>query len=119
MIDPIRTPTRRRSADTYLQLRPGSDAALAFALAHVIRRDGLLDEAFIAEHVLGYDELEPLLDACTPAWGEQQTGVPARLIEHVARALRRAGRRCSGWARGCSASRAAATSCAPSGCCPR
>jgi anaerobic selenocysteine-containing dehydrogenase len=82
-IDPIRTPTAA-AADTYLQLQPGSDAALAFALAHVIRRDGLIDEAFVAEHVLGYDELEPLLDACTPAWGAEQTGVPARLIEHVA-----------------------------------
>jgi anaerobic selenocysteine-containing dehydrogenase len=85
VIDPIRTPSGDQ-ADTYLQLRPGSDAALAFALAHVIRREGLLDEAFIADHVLGYDELEPLLDGCTPAWGEEQTGVPARLIEHVARA---------------------------------
>ena len=84
VIDPIRTPTAA-AADTYLQLRPGSDAALAFALAHVIRRDGLLDEAFVAAHVLGYDELEPLLDGCTPAWGEAQTGVPATLIEHVAR----------------------------------
>ncbi len=85
VIDPIRTPTGAQ-ADAYLQLRPGSDAALAFALAHVIRREGLVDEAFVAEHVLGYDELEPLLEPCTPAWGEEQTGVPASLIEHVARA---------------------------------
>ncbi|HEY3612430.1 MAG TPA: molybdopterin-dependent oxidoreductase [Gaiellales bacterium] len=83
VIDPIRTPSAA-AADTYLQLRPGSDAALAFALAHVIRRDGLADEAFIAEHVLGYDELEPQLAACTPAWGEAQTGIRATLIEHVA-----------------------------------
>ena len=50
------------AADTYLQLRPGSDAALAFALAHVIRRDGLVDDAFVRDCVLGYDELEPLLE---------------------------------------------------------
>ena len=87
-IDPIRTPTAA-AADTYLQLRPGSDAALAFAFAHVIRRDGLIDEAFVAEHVLGYDELEPLLESCTPAWAEQQTGVPARLVEHAAQAYGR------------------------------
>jgi anaerobic selenocysteine-containing dehydrogenase len=88
VIDPIRTPTAD-AADTYLQLRPGSDAALAFALAHVIRRDQLVDDVFVRERVLGYDELEPLLDACTPAWGEEHTGVPARLIEHVARAYGR------------------------------
>lgn len=84
VIDPIRTPSGD-AADSYLQLRPGSDAALAFALAHVIRREGLVDDAFVREHVLGYDELEPLLEPCTPEWGEAQTGVPARLIEHVAR----------------------------------
>ena len=39
--------------------------------------------------MLGYDELEPLLEPCTPAWAEQQTGVPASLIEHVARAYGR------------------------------
>ena len=61
MIDPIRTPSAT-AADTYLQLRPGSDAALAFALAHVIRREGLVDDAFVRECVLGYDELEPLLE---------------------------------------------------------
>jgi anaerobic selenocysteine-containing dehydrogenase len=85
VIDPIRTPTAA-AADTYLQLRPGSDAALAFALAHVIRREGLVDDAFVRDCVLGYDELEPLLDPCTPAWAEERTGIPASLIEHVARA---------------------------------
>ena len=88
VIDPIRTPTAA-AADTYLQLRPGSDAALAFALAHVIRRDGLVDESFVRDCVLGYDELEPMLEPCTPVWAEGQTGVPASLIEHVARAYGR------------------------------
>ena len=55
----------------------------------MIRRDGLVDEAFVARSVLGYDELEPLLEPCTPAWGEEQTGVPASLVEHVARAYGR------------------------------
>ena len=85
VIDPIRTPSAA-AADAYLQLRPGSDAALAFALAHVIRREGLVDVGFVRDCVLGYEELEPLLDGCTPAWAEELTGVPASLIEHVARA---------------------------------
>ena len=54
-----------------------SDAALAFAWLHVARREGLCDRAFIDAHTLGWDELEPRLDACTPAWGEATTGVPA------------------------------------------
>ena len=42
VVDPVRTPTAA-AADLHLAPFPGSDAALAFALAHVIRRDGLLD----------------------------------------------------------------------------
>jgi anaerobic selenocysteine-containing dehydrogenase len=57
---------------------------LAFALLHVIQREGLLDAAFIAAHVQGWDELEPALAACDPAWGASVTGVPAALIERVA-----------------------------------
>ena len=84
VIDPIRTPTAAE-ADIHLQPRPGSDAALAFAMLHVLERDGLIDREFIAEHTLGFEELEPLLAPCTPAWGEAETGVPAADIERVAR----------------------------------
>ena len=59
-------------------------AALAFALLHVLQRDGLIDRAFVAAHTVGWDELEPLLKDCTPAWGEATTGVSARLIEEAA-----------------------------------
>ena len=47
VVDPVRTPTAR-AADLHLAPFPGIDAALAFALAHVIRRDGLLDREFLA-----------------------------------------------------------------------
>jgi anaerobic selenocysteine-containing dehydrogenase len=84
VVDPIRHPTAEQ-ADLHLQPFPGSDAALAFALLHVIARDGLLDEAFLAAHTLGWDEVQPVLADCTPAWGEAVTGVPAALIEEAAR----------------------------------
>ena len=84
VVDPIRTQTAR-AADVHLQPRPGSDAALAFALLYILRRDGLLDRTFIAEHTVGWEELDPLLDACTPAWGQEVTRVPGELIEQAAR----------------------------------
>jgi anaerobic selenocysteine-containing dehydrogenase len=83
VIDPVRTPAAQ-AADLHLQPFPGSDAALAFALLHVLWRDGLVDADFMAAHTVGWDELEPLLVDCTPAWGEAITGVPARLIEEAA-----------------------------------
>ncbi len=83
VVDPIRTDTAAQ-ADLHLQPFPGTDAALAFSLLHVLQRGGLFDATFIAEHTLGADELLPLIEPCTPAWGEQQTGVPAALIEQAA-----------------------------------
>jgi anaerobic selenocysteine-containing dehydrogenase len=84
VVDPLRTPTAE-AADLHLQPFPGSDAALAFALMHVILRGGLVDEEFVRSHTVGWDELEPLLTDCTPEWGEAATGVPAELIVSAAR----------------------------------
>jgi anaerobic selenocysteine-containing dehydrogenase len=84
VIDPVRTPTAA-AADVHLQPFPGSDAALAFAMLGVLAREKLVDRDFVARYTVGWDELEPMLAPCTPAWGEAQTGVPARLIEEVAR----------------------------------
>jgi anaerobic selenocysteine-containing dehydrogenase len=83
VVDPVRTPTAEAS-DLHLQPFPGSDAALAFALLHVIAREGLVDEGFVHRYTVGWEELKPLLGACTPAWGEHMTGVPASLIEKAA-----------------------------------
>ena len=84
VIDPVRTETAA-AADLHLQLRPGTDAALAFAMAHVIRRDGLVDKEYVHDHVQGYQELVPSIERCTPEWGEAATGIPPALIEQAAR----------------------------------
>jgi anaerobic selenocysteine-containing dehydrogenase len=83
VIDPVRHETAK-NADLYLQLRPGTDAALAFTMAHIMQRDNLLDTAYIRDHVLGFDDIAPTISQCTPAWGEEQTGVPCSLIEQAA-----------------------------------
>ncbi|MFG1207442.1 molybdopterin-dependent oxidoreductase [Xanthobacter flavus] len=84
-VDPIAHDTAR-AADLHLQLRPGTDAALAFAFMHVLRRDGLADEGFLSAHVLGADELIPAIDAMTPERAAELCGVPADLIIAAARA---------------------------------
>ena len=83
VVDPIRTPTAEQ-ADLHLQPFPGSDAALAFAMLHVIVRDGLADRPLLERHAVGWDELEPELAPCTPGWAESVTGVPAALTERAA-----------------------------------
>ena len=84
VIDPVRHRTAQM-ADLHLQLFPGSDNALAFSLLHVLREEGMIDKGFIDEHVLGWDEIEPVIRNCPPAWGEAATGVPAAKIIEAAR----------------------------------
>jgi anaerobic selenocysteine-containing dehydrogenase len=83
VVDSLRTETAAR-ADLHLQPWPGSDAALAFAIAHVLRRDGLLDTGLLAEHCVGWAELEPLVAGTDPGWAQAVTGVPAALVERAA-----------------------------------
>ena len=83
VVDPVRTPTAAQ-ADIHLQPFPGSDAALAFAMLHVIHRDGLIDRGFIAAHVKGWEELESAIAACDLAKLSALTGVPAALTERAA-----------------------------------
>ncbi len=84
VVDPVRHATAA-AADLYLQPFPGSDAALAFAMLHVLAREDRLDRDFIAGHTLGWDEVAPLVDAASPEWGAEVTGVPAEQIEAAAR----------------------------------
>ena len=83
VVDPIATGTARL-ADIHLQLRPGSDAALAFGMLHVIKKAGLFDRAFIEKHVLGFDGVEAEIDAATLERTAALTGVDAALIEKAA-----------------------------------
>jgi anaerobic selenocysteine-containing dehydrogenase len=84
VIDPVRHKTAQR-ADLHLQLFPGSDNSLAFSLLHVLLEEGMVDQGFIDEHVLGWDEIEPVVRNCPPSWGEAATGVPAAKIIEAAR----------------------------------
>ncbi len=85
VVDPIRTPTAE-AADLHLQPFPGSDAALAFGLLHVVQRDRLVDLDFVQNHTVGFEELEASIADCSPSWAEERTGVPVRKIEEAAQA---------------------------------
>ncbi len=65
-------------------IHPGSNAAFMNGLAHVVIRDGLVDEAFIAERTTGYEAVADLVADYTPAEVERISGVPAADIERAA-----------------------------------
>ena len=81
--DPRRIPLARR-ADLHLQLRVGSDVALLLGMAHVISREGLIDQEFVDERTEGWEELREHLHKFTPEWSESITGVPADDITRAA-----------------------------------
>lgn len=84
VIDPIRHETADL-ADIHLQLRPGTDAVLAFALLHVLERNDDLDQQFIAKSVLGWDEIKDEIGRTTPEIAAKITGVAVSDIELAAK----------------------------------
>ena len=84
VIDPRRTELARL-ADLHLQLRPGSNVALLNAMGHVLVKEGLLDQEFIATRTEGVDDWLKTVSDCTPEAAEAITGVPAHLIYQAAR----------------------------------
>lgn len=85
VIDPARTRTAR-AADDWIAIRPGTDAALALAMMHVLIRDDLVDHDFIARGTVGFEALAERVEAWTPARAAEITGVPAARIEALAKA---------------------------------
>lgn len=74
-------------ADEGILVRPGTDAAMALAMAHVIVDEGLYDRDFVERHTAGFEEFRRHLSTLTPAWAEAETGVPAARITALARRL--------------------------------
>src|SRR2546423_3829645 len=75
VIDPYRTRTAAR-ADWFVPIRPGTHAALALGLMHVIVTEGLLDKDYVQHHTTGFTELEERLAAFPPERVAAITGIP-------------------------------------------
>ena len=88
VIDPIRTLTAEaidvERGDRFIQPLPGTDIAMMLAMMHVIIRDGLTADDWIADHTSGFDELREALEAWTPERASEATGVDAAVIEELA-----------------------------------
>ena len=84
VIDPRRTGLAEK-ADIWLQLRPGTDDALALAMLHTIIEEKLYDEAFVTEWTHGFDALAERVKRYSPEWAAPITWVPAEKIRAAAR----------------------------------
>ena len=84
VVDTYRTGTAE-AADLFLCVKPGTDAALACAVMHVLFAEGFADRAYLARYTDCPDELERHVASRDPAWAEAICGVPAATIVEFAR----------------------------------
>ena len=88
-IDPLRTRTAEQ-CDEWLPIRPGTDAALALGMMHVLFADGLEDADYLARHTVGADALRARVRDYPPERAAEITGLPAERIVALARQYGRA-----------------------------
>ena len=94
-IDPHRSKTAERS-NWWLPIRPGTDAALALGVMHVLFRDGLQDQDYLDRYCLGTAELrERALAEYPPDRVAGITGLSVETIEQFASRIRPIARDCS------------------------
>jgi anaerobic selenocysteine-containing dehydrogenase len=88
VIDPARTRTAEL-ADRHIAPRPGTDAALLFAVVHVLFDEGLVapDLGGVAEHVAGLEQVREMADGFSPEQVAAHCGVPAEEIRTLAREI--------------------------------
>ena len=84
VIDPIRTLTAR-SADQHISPFPGTDAALALGMMHVIVTEGLHQRAWIEAHTVGWEHLLERILQFPPERAALITGVAEEIIREFAR----------------------------------
>jgi anaerobic selenocysteine-containing dehydrogenase len=85
VIDPVRTLTAR-SADQHIQPFPGTDAALALAMMHVMVVEGLHQPDWIVAHTIGWESLLERIMQFPPERSAQITGLDVETILDLARA---------------------------------
>ena len=72
----------------FAQIRPGTDVAFYNGVMHVLIRDGLIDEDFIAQRTEGFDVLrQHVIDDYPPRVAAEISGVPAEKIEAIAHTI--------------------------------
>ncbi len=78
-IDPLETGIVKM-ADLWLQVRPGSDLALALGMINVVINEGLYDRDFVENWTVGFDKLKAHVQDYSPERVSEITWIPADLI---------------------------------------
>ena len=99
VVDP-RVTMFAQMADIHLPITPGTDVVLLNAMAHVILKEGLADQAYIDAHTSGFEEFSKLVEQYDPVTASRICGIDEDPIRHVARVYAKAGAAMSIWTMG-------------------
>lgn len=99
VVDP-RVTMFAQMADMHLPITPGTDVVLLNALAHVILREGLADQAYIDAHTSGAEEFAALVAQYDPVSASKICGIDEDTIRNVARLYAKAGAAMTIWTMG-------------------
>jgi molybdopterin guanine dinucleotide-containing S/N-oxide reductase-like protein len=92
-VDPYYTDSAKLTDGEHLPIVPGTDNALLSAMAYVMLDEGLHDQDFIDEYVVGFEPFEEYVmgdedgQPKTPEWAEQYTGISAGKIRELTRKM--------------------------------
>ncbi|MCP4347840.1 MAG: molybdopterin-dependent oxidoreductase [Desulfobacterales bacterium] len=86
VVDPRRTKTAE-IADIHLQIMPGTDVALNNTLAHILLKEGFVNESRVEHYASGLDDLKELIGEYPPSRGSEITGCSEEQIIDAARTI--------------------------------
>lgn len=86
VIDAYKSRTAKQ-ADWHIAPKPATDGALAMAVINSIIEQGLVDQDYVDNYTVGYEDLAEHSKKHTPEWAEAITGVPAADIRQLAKEL--------------------------------
>lgn len=87
VVDPRLSETGQKAlryGGRWVPIKPGTDGALALAIANYIIANNLYDANFINNHTVGFTDFQAYVADKTPAWAAGITGISARTIEAIA-----------------------------------
>lgn len=84
VLDPRPIPMAKK-ADVWLKLRPGTDAAIALAMLHVVINEELYDKEFVQRWCVGFEKLKEHVQEYPPGWAARVAGVSEEDIVKAAR----------------------------------
>lgn len=96
VVDPRTTETAMAATQHYA-IRPKSDLALLYGIAHLLIRDGAVDQLFVRQHTNHFEEFRAFVADYSPESVAEATGLSVAQLEQFARTIREGTPRVSFW----------------------